>query len=71
MSRKKRQRVVFETEWFTIDTVPYSNSGGEPYYRLSCSDSVSIIAKTVDDKIILVNQHRPAVESFTYEFPPG
>lgn len=70
MSRKKQQRVVFKTEWFTIDLVPYCNSGGT-YYRLSCSDSVSIIAKTADEKIILVRQYRPAVETFTYEFPSG
>ncbi len=68
--RKKQHSVVFKTDWFTIDTVPYYNSG-EPYYRLSCSDSVSIIAKTVDAKIILVRQYRPAVEAFTYEFPSG
>lgn len=64
------KNIVFETEWFTIDAVPYGDSG-EPYYRLSCSDSVSIIAKTSDGKIILVRQYRPAVACFTYEFPSG
>ena len=67
----RKRSVVFKTEWFTIDTIPYGSSGNETYYRLSCSDSVSILAKTVDDKIIMVRQYRPAIEAFTYEFPSG
>ena len=66
--KNAKKRVVFKTEWFTIDTGPYCNSS-EPYYRLSCNDSVSILAKTVEGKIIMVRQYRPAVETLTYEFP--
>lgn len=60
---------VFETEWFSIDAIP--SQGKKPYYRLSCSDSVSIIAKTEDEKIILIRQYRPAIEDFTLELPSG
>lgn len=66
-----RRNIVFKTKWFTIDTVPYGSSGSEPYYSLSCSDSVSILAKTVDEKLIMVHQYRPSVEIYTYEFPSG
>lgn len=75
---------VFETEWFSIDSIQCESSNNreslnEPlnicesrlYYRLSCDDCVSIIAKTIDKKIILAHQYRPAIESFTLEFPAG
>lgn len=62
---------VFETEWFSIDAIPYESPNKKPYYRLSCNDSVCIIAKTVDNKLILVRQYRPAIGEFTLEFPSG
>lgn len=61
---------VFETEWFSIDAIP-CNLDKKPYYRLSCDDSVCIIAKTIDKKIILIDQYRPAIGHFTLEFPSG
>ena len=64
-------RKVFETEWFSIDAVPYVSQNKKPYYRLSCNDSVCIIAKTIDEKIILVRQYRLAIGAFTLEFPSG
>lgn len=65
------KNVVFKTKWFTIDTVPCEDSSGKLYYRLSCSDSVSMLAMTDEGKIIMVRQYRPAIEAFTYEFPSG
>lgn len=62
---------VFETEWFTIEAIPYESLNNKPYYRLSCNDSVSIIAKTTEGKIILVRQYRTAIEDFTLEMPSG
>lgn len=62
---------VFKTEWFSIDAVPYGAEGERPYYRLSCDDSVSIIAQTENDKIILIRQYRPAIGDFTLEAPSG
>jgi ADP-ribose pyrophosphatase YjhB (NUDIX family) len=64
-------QVVFETKWFTIDAVSYGSLYNEPYYRLSCSDSVSIIASNIDGKMIMVRQYRPAIEAFTFEFASG
>lgn len=62
---------VFETEWFSIDAIPYESANTKPYYRLSCGDAVSIVAKTIDEKIILVRQYRPAIEIYTLELPSG
>lgn len=69
--KDKHIKKVFETEWFSIDAISYVSSNNKPYYRLSCNDSVSIIAKTTDEKIILVLQYRPAIEDFTLELPSG
>ena len=74
---KKRQQhtlsrnTVFETKWFSIDAVSYESPDKEPYYRLSCDDSVSVIAKTIENKIILIRQYRPAIEAYTLELPSG
>lgn len=62
---------VFKTEWFSIDAVPYGTEGERPYYRLSCGDSVSIIARTEGGQIILIRQYRPAIGDFTLEPPSG
>lgn len=61
---------AFVTEWFTIDKVPYGSSS-KPYYRLSCNDSVVIIALTPKNKMILVRQFRPAIGVDTFEWPAG
>lgn len=70
MYKKKPIGKVFETEWFSIDAILYGYTK-KPYYRLSCNDAVSIVAKTIDKKIILVRQYRPAIETFTIELPSG
>lgn len=62
---------VFETKWFSIDAIPNKILGEEPYYRLSCGDSVEVLAVTDDRKIILVRQFRPAVDREILEFPAG
>jgi len=63
---------VFETDWFSIDELPYDASkSGKPFYRMSCNDWVEILALTADDKIILVRQFRPALGNFALELPAG
>ena len=71
MDKDKPARKVFETEWFSIDAVSYESTNKKPYYRLTCNDAVSIIAKTIDEKIILVRQYRPSIGVFTLELPSG
>lgn len=61
---------VFKTKWFSVDAVSY-DAGKEPYYRLSCVDSVGMVAVTPDQKIILVKQFRPAIGDYSMEFPAG
>jgi ADP-ribose pyrophosphatase len=62
---------VFQTAWFSIDAVPQNSWSDKPYYRLSCNDSASILAKTCGGKIILVRQYRPAIEQSVLELPAG
>ncbi|MBI2118333.1 MAG: NUDIX hydrolase [Elusimicrobia bacterium] len=61
---------VFETEWFSIDAISQKKSH-RPYYRLSCNDSVVIVALTEDHKLILIRQYRPAIGTSMLEFPAG
>lgn len=63
--------IVFKTEWFSIDTVHCKASSNKPYYRLSCNDSVEILAVTSDQKIMLVRQFRPVIGINLLELPSG
>ena len=62
---------VFETEWFSIEATSEKFPNNKPYYRLSCADSVIMLAITEEQKIILVRQFRPALGVHTLEFPAG
>jgi 8-oxo-dGTP pyrophosphatase MutT (NUDIX family) len=70
-NRVSLYRKVFETEWFSIEATLDNFSGNKPYYRLSCNDSVEILAVTPERKIILIRQFRPALGIYTLEFPSG
>ncbi len=41
------------------------------YYSIKPSDYVTVLARTKDEKIIVLRQYRPAVEDYTYELPSG
>lgn len=75
MGKSKHQlsqiQKVFETEWFSIDAVPYQCPSNRPYFRLSMDDSVEIMAVTPHKKIILVRQFRPALGISMLELPAG
>lgn len=64
-------RKVFETRWFSIEATSNRYSNNEPYYRLSCNDSVAILAVTPEQKIILIREFRPALGSYLLELPAG
>ena len=70
-SKGRHINKIFETEWFTVDAIFSPLVNNKPYYRFSLHDSVSIFAKTIDGKIILIRQYRPAIESFIIELPSG
>ena len=46
-------------------------SGEQTYYSIKPSDYVSILARTSEDKVIIVRQYRPAIEDYVYELPSG
>ena len=71
MKWSKPVKKVLETGWFSIDAIPSKSTAGKPYYRLSCDDSVEILAVTSQQEIILVRQFRPAVEMLMLELPAG
>jgi ADP-ribose diphosphatase len=65
---------VFETPWFTVQKEQFPDSPeclGEAYFCITCPDAVVVLAKTDEDKWILVKQFRPALREFTLEFPAG
>jgi ADP-ribose pyrophosphatase len=43
----------------------------QTYYSIKPSDYVAILARTSDDKVIIVRQYRPAIEDYVYELPSG
>ncbi|MBN2008121.1 NUDIX hydrolase [candidate division KSB1 bacterium] len=62
---------VFETRWFSIEKIPNRLETENPYYRLSCDDSVEILALTPDKQVLMVLQFRPAVSMPMLELPAG
>ncbi len=64
-------RKVFKTQWFSIDEIPHNIITEQPYYSISCPDSVAILARTVDRRFILVSQFRPPQKQHTLELPSG
>jgi len=48
---------VFNTPWFSIEEIPSVSPTEEPYYSISCPDSVAILAQTLDGEFILVRQY--------------
>jgi len=65
-SKKK----VFQTHWFNLIEKKFSGHD-YPFYSLQMKDYVTVIAETIEQKIIIVSQFRPAVEKETFEFPSG
>jgi ADP-ribose pyrophosphatase len=43
----------------------------EIYHAVSQQDYVTIVAALPDSRLPIVRQYRPALESFTWEFPAG
>ena len=43
----------------------------EIYHAVSQQDYIAIVAALPDSRIPIVRQYRPALESFTWEFPAG
>jgi ADP-ribose pyrophosphatase len=71
---KQVKKTVFETEWFCVEQVSFPEVEAikdEHYYRVTSPDGVIVLATTAEDEIVLVRQFRPALASYTLEFPAG
>lgn len=69
-----RSETVFETPWFSVQQEQFSNLPelqDQPYFCITCSDAVLVLARTVDSQWILVKQFRPAMRESTLEIPAG
>jgi ADP-ribose pyrophosphatase len=64
------KNIAFSTPWFAVEEKTYDSSD-LPYYALSLSDYVSVIAITREEQILLVKQYRPVVDEITLELPSG
>ena len=62
--------VPFATPWFEV-LAKTMREGEAPYYSLRLPDYVSVVALTEDGRVLIVRQHRPAVEHDTLELPSG
>ncbi len=65
---------VFKTPWFSVQQEQFANRPelqDQPYFSITCSDAVLVLARTVDSQWILVKQFRPAMRESTLEFPAG
>ena len=66
--------IVFQTEWFSVERQSYDDIEalqGKPYYRINAPDGVIVLALTPDNRIVLVEQFRPALGRRTLEVPAG
>ncbi len=61
--------VLFTSPWCRLLSEPLSD--GTPYYMLDVPDYVTIVACTIDGRVLLVRQHRPVVGRDTIELPSG
>jgi len=64
------RQTVFATDWFDLIAKKVSDDPA-PYYSIATRDYVSVLAVTLEGKILLVRQYRPAVEQITLELPGG
>lgn len=67
-----KKKIEYSTKYFNITSLTNNqNNYDDPYYVLNCSDCVSVIVFTQDEKILLVKQFRPTVNADTWELPSG
>jgi len=67
-----QQNPVFSTPWFSlVARTPADDAGADPFYSLVMPDYICVVARTVEGRILLVRQYRPAVERMTLELPAG
>jgi ADP-ribose pyrophosphatase len=65
-----KRDVVFRTPFFEIEA-RHQEGEAEPYYSLKLPDYVAVVAYDEQGRLVLVRQHRPAVDAVTLELPAG
>ena len=63
-------KITYCNNWFNIIAIQHHDIE-EPYYALECPDYVHVIPLNIKNKIVLVRQFRPVINSYTLEFPGG
>ena len=70
----KKKGIIFSDKWIKLVCKkinhPWSREE-EIFHIIEQADYVTMFTHTIDDQIVLINQYRPAVESYTWEFPAG
>jgi 8-oxo-dGTP pyrophosphatase MutT (NUDIX family) len=72
--RRRARRVAYENPWITIwhdDVVRPDGSPGIYGVIHFASLAVGIVALDGDDRVLLVGQHRYALDAFSWEIPEG
>lgn len=68
------ERGVFRNRWLEVlerDVVFEPGTAPQQYYSLRVSDYVAIVAETIDGRVALVRQFRPAASRYVWELPAG
>jgi 8-oxo-dGTP pyrophosphatase MutT (NUDIX family) len=65
-----KTEIVYSTPWFDVlgKTIKPEEA---PYYSLRLPDYACVLALTEDQRVLLVRQYRPAIETSTLELPSG
>lgn len=61
---------VFETPWFSVMSKRVSGLNA-PHYSIDTLDYVNVLAIVDSDRVLLVEQYRPAPERMSLELPAG
>lgn len=68
---KKEEKITL-SPWVTVlERTINLGTEDEVYHSLLQNDYVSIVAVTIDNQLLLVEQYRPALDKFTIELPSG
>jgi ADP-ribose pyrophosphatase len=70
MSASSQDEIVFATPWFRLIARRVGEESS-PYYVVQSADYVTMVPVTAGGELVLVRQHRPAVDRMTLEFPSG
>ena len=71
MNKPSQRSTIFATPWFSLVAREFAEGRGKPFYAVEAPDYVAALSVTVDGKVILGRQYRPAVEDWVLGLPSG